>query len=156
MPAPKSVVKIKSDGVEYVSNVDACEYYIFELTRAALRDVAKFVKRRFREEFYRNFNKISGDAGRATSAKVWSSANTKSPRVEIGLKTGKVDGFYAYFQEFGTSTGIPALGILQHTVEDNVDTIIRIESQYLSGLEGEAESLIDSEDDYDIEEDDEE
>jgi len=153
MPTPKSVTKIKSDGVEYVSNVDACEYYIFELTRAALRDVAKFVKREFKEKFYQNFNKISGDAGRATSAKVWSSANTKSPRVEIGLKTGKVDGFYAYFQEFGTSTGIPALGLLQHAVEDNVDTIIEIESKYLSGLEGEAEALIESEGDYDIEED---
>ena len=153
MPTPKSVTKIKSDGVEYVSNVDACEYYIFELTRAALRDVAKFVKREFKEKFYQNFNKISGDAGRATSAKVWSSANTKFPRVEIGLKTGKVDGFYAYFQEFGTSTGIPALGLLQHAVEDNVDTIIEIESKYLSGLEGEAEALIESEGDYDIEED---
>ena len=153
MPTPKSVTKIKSDGVEYVSNVDACEYYIFELTRAALRDVAKFVKREFKEKFYQNFNKISGDAGRATSAKVWSSANTKSPKVEIGLKTGKVDGFYAYFQEFGTSTGIPALGLLQHAVEDNVDTIIEIESKYLSGLEGEAEALIESEGDYDIEED---
>ena len=155
MPTPKSVTKIKSDGVEYVSNVDACEYYIFELTRAALRDVAKFVKREFKEKFYQNFNKISGDAGRATSAKVWSSANTKSPRVEIGFKTGKVDGFYAYFQEFGTSTGIPALGLLQHAVEDNVDTIIEIESKYLSGLEGEAEALIESEGDYDIEEDEE-
>ena len=155
MPTPKSVTKIKSDGVEYVSNVDACKYYIFELTRAALRDVAKFVKREFKEKFYQNFNKISGDAGRATSAKVWSSANTKSPRVEIGLKTGRVDGFYAYFQEFGTSTGIPALGLLQHAVEDNVDTIIEIESKYLSGLEGEAEALIESEGDYDIEEDEE-
>ena len=135
--------------------MDACKYYIFELTRAALRDVAKFVKREFKEKFYQNFNKISGDAGRATSAKVWSSANTKSPRVEIGLKTGRVDGFYAYFQEFGTSTGIPALGLLQHAVEDNVDTIIEIESKYLSGLEGEAEALIESEGDYDIEEDEE-
>ena len=44
MSVPKSVVKVKKNGVEYTSNVDAAQYYIHELNRAALRDVGKFVK----------------------------------------------------------------------------------------------------------------
>ena len=70
-----------------------------------------------------------------------SGAKTTSPRVQIGLKTGQVDGFYAYFQEFGTSTGIPRLGLLTHAVQDNVAEIVKIESTYLSGLSDEAAQL---------------
>ena len=63
MSAPKSVVKIDKNGVKYTSNVDFCQYSIKELTRAALRDVGKFVKRRFRESYYQQFKKHTGDAG---------------------------------------------------------------------------------------------
>jgi HK97 gp10 family phage protein len=140
MSVPKSVVKVKKGGVEYTSNVDAAEYYIFELNRAALRDVGKFVRKKWKEAFYSSFKKQSGDAGRATSQAVLSSKNTKYPRVELGLKTGKVDGFYAYFQEFGTSK-TPKLGILRDTVESNVAQIVEIESKYLSALEDEAQAL---------------
>jgi hypothetical protein len=74
--------------------------------------------------------------------------------VDLGLKQGKVDGFYAFFQEFGTRNGVPRLGILQRSVEDNIDEIIRIESQYLSGIESSPEGMIDEEE-TDIEEGDE-
>lgn len=144
MPTPKSVVKFSKNGVEYTSEVDKCEYFIFELTRAALRDVSKYVRKKFKESYYTHFKKHSGNAGRAASAKVWSSANTQYPRVDIGLKTGKVAGFYAYFQELGSSN-TKRLGLLQKAVEDNVDEIRKIESQYLSAIENEseAERLID-------------
>lgn len=145
MPAPKSVTKLKvKDGkvdITYESNLDAAQYYLFELNRAALRDVGKFVTKVFREAFYQHFKKRTGNAGKATKYKVWAGAKTTAPRVQIGLKTGQVDGFYAYFQEFGTSTGIPRLGLLTHAVEDNVAEIVKIESQYLSGLSDEAERL---------------
>ena len=36
MPLPKSVTKIKKDGIEFVSNVDRAQYTIQELSRAAL------------------------------------------------------------------------------------------------------------------------
>ena len=140
MSAPKSVVKIKKDGVEYTSNVDACQYYIHELNRAALRDVAKFVKKKFREKYYSVFEKHSGDGGKAVNYVVKSSPSTTAPRVEIGLKSGKQDGFYAYFQELGSSKQ-PRLGILQSCVEDNIAQIVEIESKYLSGLEDEAAAL---------------
>lgn len=154
MPTPKSQTKVLvKDGkteVTYEENFDAAGYYIHELTRAALRDVGKFVTKLFRTAYYSHFNKITGNAGKATKYKVISSAKTTAPRVQIGLKTGQVEGFYAYFQELGTSNGIPRLGLLTHAVEDNVAEIVKIESQYLSGLEDEAarlESLI-NENDY--------
>lgn len=157
MSTPKKRHKYEQDEtgtwrVTYDSDVDAAEYYIHELTRAALRDVGQFVTKVFRTSFYEHFNKRSGKAGKATKYKVISSAKTTAPRVQIGLKTGQVDGFYAYFQEFGTSTGnVPKLGLLTHAVEDNVDQIVKIESQYLSGLSDEAERLAQMVDEGDME-----
>ena len=140
MSVPKSVTKVNKNGVTYTSNVDAAQYYIFELNRAALRDVAKFVKRTFRDLFYSHFDKETGNAGRSTSSVVLSNKDTKYPRVEIGLKKSTVKGSYAYEQEFGTST-IPRLGLLTHAVEDNIPKIIEIESKYLSALDSEAQAL---------------
>ena len=140
MSVPKSVTKITKNGVEYTSNVDACEYYIFELNRAALRDVAKFVKRTFRESFYTYFDKETGNAGRATQSVVLSNKDTKFPRVEIGLKKSQLKGVYGYEQEFGTST-VPRLGLLTDAVESNIAKIVEIESKYLSALESEAQAL---------------
>lgn len=140
MSVPKSVTKINKNGVTYTSNVDACQYYIHELNRAALRDVGKFVKRTFRDKYYSIFKKHSGDGGKATNYVVKASKSTTAPRVEIGLKTGKVDGFYAYFQELGSSKQ-PRLGLLQSCVEENVAKIVEIESKYLSGLNDEAQAL---------------
>ena len=146
MPAPGTKSKFFSDKdgtyrVVYDSNVDAVQYYMHELTRAALKDVAKFVIKVFNTEFYKKFRKHSGQAKKATKYKVWASEKTISPRVEIGLKTGRVPGFYAYFQEFGTRSGIERLGLLTHAAQDNIAEIIKIESQYLSGLSDEAERL---------------
>jgi len=140
MSVPKSVTKITKNGVEYTSNVDACEYYIFELNRAALRDVAKFVKRTFRDSFYSYFDKETGNAGKATQSIVLSNKDTKFPRVEIGLKKSQLKGVYGYEQEFGTST-VPRLGLMTEAVEGNVPKIIEIESKYLSALEDEAQAL---------------
>lgn len=156
MPTPKSQTKYqKDDGgtyrVVYESNLDACEYFIHELTRAALRDVGKFLTKLFRNEYYSHFERHTGNAGKATKYKVFSGAKTTSPRVQIGLKTGRVEGFYAYFQEFGTHSGnVPRLGLLTHAAQDNVAEIIKIESTYLSGLSDEAAALeaMVSEEDY--------
>ena len=45
MSVPRSVVKFKKGTVEYTSSVDFAKYAIQELTRAALRDVGRFVSR---------------------------------------------------------------------------------------------------------------
>ena len=146
MSAPKAQTKIKykkgKTEVTYDSNLDAAEYYIFELCRAALRDVGKFVCLKFRELYYQNFKKRTGDAGKVTMYQVISGAKTTAPRVQVGIKQKRVKGFYGYFQEFGTSTGtVPRLGLLTKAVQNNVSEIVKIESQYLSGLSDEAERL---------------
>lgn len=149
MSAPKTVTKITKNGVEFTNNVDYCSYTIKELCRGALRDVAKFVRSEFKNSYYQHYNKMSGNAGKAVSAKIWSSENTKFPRVDLGLKG--VKGFYGFFQEVGASN-VQKLGLLQHAVEDNIPTIIEIESKYLSAIESDAEALIDeSETDIDEE-----
>lgn len=126
----------------YTSDVDAAGYYIHELSRAALRDVGKFIARTFRGSFYEKFKRHTGEAGKATKYKVIAGPKTTAPRVQVGLKTGKVPGFYAYFQEFGTHDGrVPRLGLLTHAAQDNIAEIVRIESQYLDGLNGEAAAL---------------
>lgn len=152
MAAPKSVVKINKNGVQYTSEVDKCQYYIFELSRAALRDVGKYLKRKFRESYYSHFQKRTGKAPKATKVKVYSNAKTKYPRLEIGLphasKGNEVIGFYSYFQEFGTSK-TPKLGLLKNAAYENIAEIVKIESQYLSALEDEAKALaLVDEDDY--------
>ena len=45
MPLPKSVVKINKDGVTYTSSVDRTQYTLLELTRAALRDISKLLRK---------------------------------------------------------------------------------------------------------------
>lgn len=156
MPTPKSPVKVlykkgKTE-VKYTDKVDASKYYIFELNRGALRDVSKFVLKKFKENFYAKFKKRTGNAGASTSYQVLSSKNTKYPRTEIGLahshKGKAVKGFYAYFQETGTSKQ-EQQKILGHSVEDNIAEILKIESQYLSALslpETQIETMIDEED----------
>jgi len=148
MSAPKSVVKLRTKNgkcdVTYESNVDACEYYLFELSRAALKDVGKFLKKKAAINFYNAFKKRTGKAGKAASidTKVWSSRNTKFPRLEIGAKAGKGTALrsWFFFQEIGTKT-VRKERILTRTAEDNIAEIVKIESQYLSGLSGEAERL---------------
>ena len=144
MSAPKSVTKINKDGVFFESNVDWCEYSIKELCRAALKDVGKFVRKEFKKNFYSHFKRHTGKAPKGLKYVVFSSEKTQYPRIDLGLPQsapGKpVEGFYSFFQEVGTSKQ-RKLGILQSTVQGNVDTIIRIESQYLTALQDEADTL---------------
>lgn len=150
MSVPKSVVKIKKNGVQYTSSVDRANYFLFELSRAAMRDVGKYVRKKFRQAYYQTFRKHTGEGPKAISYTVISGRNTKYPRVEIGIRhsaPGKpVPGFYTYFHEVGTSRH-KKYGLLSKTVYENIPEIIEIESQYLSGLEDEARalSLIDEE-----------
>lgn len=151
MPTPKSVVKIDKDGVKYESFADQAEYYLFELTRAALRDVGKYVRKMFYKEYYETFQKKTGKGGKAIKVKVWSSKNTTNPRVSIGWKKGRADGFYSWFQEVGTKgkSQTKRYGILQRVVKENTEEIQRIEAQYLSGI-GSEKDIDESE--FDIEE----
>lgn len=143
MSVPKSVVKINNDGVQYVSSCDRVQYTIKELTRAALRDVGKFVCRQFRQSYYTHFRKKKGRVGKYTQ--YWVRHKQDKPDLQVGVKA---NGFYGLFQETG-SRKTPKLALLLHSVTDNVAKIVQIESKYLSALEDEAKALsLINEDEY--------
>lgn len=147
MSAPKAVKFKKKNGnvtVEYESNFDAAQYYLFELSRTALNDVGKLLKKRAGINFYNVFKKHTGKAGKAAAinTKVWSNKNTKFPRLQIGAKAGKGTAlrYWFFFQEFGNKK-VRKERILTKTANDSIADIIKIESQYLSGLSEEASKL---------------
>lgn len=144
MSIPPSVTKITKDRIEFTSNVDRVSYTMKELCRAALRDVGKFVCKRFRQSYYNHFKRIKGRVGKYTQ--YWVKYKQQdSPNLQVGVKPG---AFYGGFQELGSSK-TPRLGLLSSAVQDNIAEIIKIESQYLSALKDEAEALaLISEEDY--------
>ncbi|WP_297634767.1 HK97-gp10 family putative phage morphogenesis protein [uncultured Clostridium sp.] len=133
MGLPKSVVKFKKGNVEYISNVDKVNYTLNELTRAALRDVGKFVCNRFRSGYYSVFSRKKGKVGRYVQ--YW--VRRKNCDLQVGIKPS---AFYGGFQEFGSSK-TAKVGLLQKTVKENIPKIVEIESKYLSALESEAQAL---------------
>ena len=133
MGIPKSVVKFKKGKIEYISNVDRVNYTLNELTRAALRDVGKFICSKFRNGFYGLFSRRKGRVGKYTQ--YW--VRKKECDLQVGLKPF---AFYGAFQEFGSSK-TKKVGLLRKTVNENIDKIIEIESKYLSALESEAQAL---------------
>jgi len=137
MGLPKSVVRFKKGKVEYTSNVDACNYTINELTRAALRDVGKYVTRLCNAEGMKlkGLKKSGRVKGRNSTFQYW--ARKKECDLILGVKH---DTWYGAAQEVGTSK-IKKLGILTNTVRDNIPKIVEIESKYLTALQDEAEAL---------------
>lgn len=145
MGVPKSVIRFNKNGVQYVSSCDRVQYTIRELTRAALRDVGKFVVRRCNDRAMElhGLRKSQRVRGKTSVFTYW------ARKIECDLQVGiRWDTWYGTAQELGTSK-MPKLGILQNTTYDNIAEIIKIESQYLSALEDEAEALaLIDEDDY--------
>lgn len=133
MGIPKSVIKIKKSGVEYVSSVDRVKYTIRELTRAALRDTGKYICSLFRRRYYSVFKRRKGKVGRFTQ--YW--VRSRETDLVVGIKPS---AFYGAFEEFGSSK-TRKHGILQSVVNENIPEIINIQSKYLSGLEDESRAL---------------
>lgn len=131
--------KITKNGVEYIDGTDRCNYTIKELTRAALRDVGKFIVKKARAALPRR-------TGRARRyLQYWVRSKQDIPDLRIGYK---ILGFYGGFYETGTSK-TPKLAPIYSAVADNIDEIRKIEGQYLSAIEDENKALgLISEEDY--------
>jgi hypothetical protein len=140
MPLPRSVTKVKKGGVEFTSNVDRAKYLLVELQRAALRDVAKFIRKRIIEQ-------LKTLRGMRRSKRLYSSTQYWVRRRETDLLIGfKHDSWYGARQELGTKS-MKSKSILRKTVHDNIDQIQLIQGKYLSAIENEnkAKGLIDEE-----------
>lgn len=138
MPMPKSVTKIKKDGVHFVSSVDKAQYTIKELSRAALRDTAKLIRKRMIE-------KLKKLPGMKRNKRLYKSTQYWVRKWETDLLIGfKHDSWYGKWQELGDRNQ-PKRGILKGTVMENLDEIRKIQGQYLSAIEDEnkAKGLID-------------
>lgn len=138
MAMPKSVTKIDKNGITYISNVNAAEYTIQELSKAALRDVAKLL----RYEAKKAAPKDRGDYQKNIATWVRINKQTGQPELHFGIyskATAKKKGipyvgFYAHIIEFGSKT-VTALKILSGTTYSNINNIIQITSKYLSAIE---------------------
>lgn len=140
MSVPKSVVRFKKGGVEYISRVDFACYTIVELSRAAMRDVGKFIARKANDAAMKlpglkKSRRVRGRTSTFLYNVPW--AKTGLPHLEVGVTH---DTWYGEDQELGTSSQ-PKRQILRNAAHDNVAQIIEIESQYLSALNDEAKAL---------------
>lgn len=142
MSAPKSVIKFKKGNLVYTSNVDRVQYNLLELTRGAMKDVGKFLTRKMNEEAQKLPGlKRSKRVRGSTSAFRWQVpfAENGLPHLEVGI-THKT--WYGTQQELGDSNQ-PKRGIMRNTTEANIQTIVEIESKYLSALEEDVSAMID-------------
>ena len=148
IPSP---MKFKKDGVEFVSNVDRCNYTIRELTRAALRDVGRYVVR----QCTRKARRLDG-LGRTRYIQkrfqFW--VRKQEGDLQVGIHNvmkNKNPGetWYGMDQELGLN-GQPKRAFLHDSVYENIRTIRDIEAQYLSAIEDEqrALALIDEEETF--------
>jgi HK97 gp10 family phage protein len=138
MPFPKSVTKVKKNGVEFVSNVDRAKYTMRELVRAAQKDTAKLLRKRIIE-------KLKKLPGMRKNRRLYSSSQYWVRSRELDLIIGfKHDTWYGAHSELGTKNQ-PARNILRSTVMENIDDIRRIQGKYLSAIEDDnrAKGLID-------------
>lgn len=148
IPSP---MKFKKDGVEFTSSVDRCNYTIRELTRAALRDVGRYVVR----QCTRKARRLEG-LGRTRYIQkrfqFW--VRKQEGDLQVGIHNvmknkNPGDTWYGMDQELGLN-GQPKRAFLHDSVYDNIRTIRDIEAQYLSAIEDEqrALALIDEEETF--------
>lgn len=139
IPSP---MKFKKDGVEFTSNVDRCCYTIQELSRAALRDVGRYVVR----ITTRKVRKLEG-LGRTKYIQkrfqFW--VRKQEGDLIIGMHNilkNKNPGatWYGIDSELGLN-GQPKRAFLKTSVYENINTIRDIEAQYLSAVEDEQRAL---------------
>ena len=154
MPFPPSVTKINKDGVQFTESVDRANYLITELTRAAMKDVAKFILKIVRKNVRAINNYTRKMRYGPMRYQYW--VRKKECDLQLGIENtakGADTAWWADQAELGTA-GQPKRGFLRSAVYDNIDTIRKIEAQYLSAIEDElnAAAMCD-EDENDPEED---
>lgn len=145
MSAPNAKMKIDKNGVHFEESVDRANYFITELTRAAMKDVAKYILRLVRSKVRAINSQTKKMRYAAIRYQYW--VRKKECDLQLGIENtarGASTAWWADQAELGTANQ-PKRGFLRDTVYDNIDKIREIESQYLSAIENEDESRIDEE-----------
>ncbi|WP_163583285.1 hypothetical protein [Gracilibacillus saliphilus] len=133
MALPKAT-KITRNGVELISKVDRANYTIHELSRAALLDTGRLLRRRM-------LPKAKKQPGMRRSKRPLSAFQYWVRRRETDLIVGsKHRTWYGSEQEQGTSRQ-PRRSIIKGTVMENIADIRRIQGQYLSAVENENKAI---------------
>lgn len=135
MGLPKSVTKIdRTGGVTYTSSVDKCKYTINELCRAAMRDIAKMLRKKM-------ILKLKLLPGLKNNRRIYSTTQYWVRKIEANLQIGmKHDAWYGAQQELGTKNQ-PKRNIVRDTVFENITEIRDIQAQYLSAIDDENKAL---------------
>lgn len=136
MAMPKSVTRINKNGITFTENVDALQYTLTELTRAALRDSGKLVVKIAKE----NAPKRTGKGRKAIQYFV----KRKDTSVQVGIKPS---GWYMTFHELGTKK-FRKQAFLTNAVHNNIEAIRTVQAKYLSGINDPGVESIINEDDY--------
>lgn len=131
IPSP---IRIRRDGIEYVSNVERTKYTLLELTRAALKDVARFLRRRMLDKA-RKMPGMKKGKRIPNAFQYW--VRRKETDLIIGIKH---DTWYGADQELGTN-GQPKRSVLRQTAYENINEIRKIQGKYLSAIEDENRAL---------------
>ncbi|MFZ5352743.1 MAG: hypothetical protein ACOZCL_08470 [Bacillota bacterium] len=136
MSLPKSVVKIKKNRVELISNVDKIKYTIRELIARANYDVAKYLIRMMKQVAKKSPSMKRLPMNRFRSIfQYW--VRKKENDLQIGIKANT---WYGVLQELGAKNQ-PKRSILRNTTLSNIDNIRRIQGAYLSAIEDENKAL---------------
>src|SRR5690625_1984264 len=99
MPMPKSVTKVTKDGVKFISNVDRTKYTLVELQRAALRDVAKFLRNRMKAKVPRDEGDLRKNIGTWVIRKTGSMQIGVYDKQRARKKGFNYAGYYAHLIE---------------------------------------------------------
>ena len=140
MANPPSGMKITKNGITYQSEIDRTQYTIRELSRAALRDVGKYVVRACRKasQARPHMGRLTLKSrfyGKGGAFSYW--VRKKETDLQVGIKHNT---WYGVLQELGDGKQ-PRRGILRAAVQDNIDQIRIIEGHYLSAVEDENRAM---------------
>ena len=142
MAIPRSVTRVdRAGGVTFTSSVDRVQYTINELSRAALRDTAKMLRKKM-------IIKLKELPGMKRSKRIYRITQVwvrkKEADLQIGFGNSKKgltgETWYGILQELGTKNQ-PKRGILRDTVFENIGEIRNIQAQYISAIDDEQRAL---------------
>ncbi|MBP1992546.1 hypothetical protein [Paenibacillus eucommiae] len=129
MAMPRTV-RVRRNGVEFISNIDRTQYTLKQLQMAGLREVGKMIRKRVMQQ-------AKLQVGMKRSKRIMRSFQYWARKRETDLIVGiKHNTWYGFEQELGTH-GQRKKAILMNAVFSNIDDIRRIMGIYIESIENE-------------------